>query len=212
MNNFRLLLIALIIFCSGCSTGLYNYKDVTKESNIQTFKQVPIYVDTKFTVQQKQVIFNVINEWNHVLNNQMRMEVLDWKFDLNTDAGKNVKKDIELTDEGIIILSVKSTDPILGKYENDGGQTLAFVDHLGNKAHHVFVLNDRIGKRNFHKIMLHEFGHTLGAMHVSASSLMFPYIGYMQRDCVDKITAAQVASYNNLNLQYMNYCVTPDFE
>lgn len=208
MRLFFLFLLSLFIL--SCSPSSYQYHSLSPEKNPQGWRELPIYVDATFSHEEKNVIRNVIMEWNHVLNGNMEIKLETWNFRLESKEGQRIKEIIDTTDEGIMLLSVKHDDPILGQMQAD--DTLAFVDRLGNRAHYLVVIDDRIGRRNLHKILLHEFGHALGAMHVSARSLMFPYVGWMQRNCVDKITMLQVANYHHFDPAYLNYCSTPELE
>lgn len=203
----------IVLFMIGCGgPGMYEYRSVSPERNIQGFEKIPIYVGLGFSQAQRMTIYNVINEWNYSLNGYARIEVVDWKFDRHSDSGKIIKKNIEISDEGIMILPVKVGDTLIKELNNEENTAaIAFVDDLGN-AHHIVVIVDRMGRRNFHQILLHEFGHALGARHVRARSLMFSSLENSQTDCVDKITAAQIANYRSFNLDHMNYCLIPGFE
>lgn len=206
-------LLALSMVACGGNASLFSYHSVAPDETFQDKKITPIYVDKNFSKENKKVIYDVINEWNVVLNGYNRIEVATWNFDKTDKAeAKKLRKSIRETNEGIILYSLKHDDPMLEDYIEDGDGVLAFVDALGRRAHNLVVIEDRIGKKNLHKIMLHEFGHAFGSMHVSSESLMFPYYSYLQLDCVDKITASQVATYNHYDLSKMNYCVTKNFE
>lgn len=84
-----------------------------------------------------------------------------------------------------------------------------FSDHL------MVVVGDRLGDRNIKTIIMHEFGHIFGCFdcyHINIkNSLMVPIYGKDQADCIDKISVAQVASYMGLDVNILNYCVTPNF-
>jgi hypothetical protein len=215
-----LLGLVMGILLTGCGCGgsqtMYQYRSVDQAPHNSTMKVVPVYVDKNFSGHNKVIIKNVIDEWNNTLNGQLRIEVKTWILDRSDEerTAALVSK-INHTHEGLMILSVSEDDPLLSDFETDG--VLAFVNSLGNQAHVLVVIQDHIGERNLHTILLHEFGHALGAFHVNARSLMNPYYGSgngrpsMQVDCVDAITADQVAGYYGLDFSRMNYCSTPEF-
>lgn len=214
--KFITMLFVFLLGVSGCATmspGLYQYHHVESEANNQHMKIYPLYVDKSFDKNELETLVKVVNEWNYVLNGYMRFEI-DQRFidHEDTDALKKLAAKINETHEGILIVGVDHDSPLVSDVVEEGDGVLAFVDGLGDRAHFMAVLRDRIGHRNLHKILLHEFGHAMGGRHVEALSLMYPYVGYQQMDCVDKITAAQVANHYKLDLTHMNYCSTPNFE
>ena len=119
-------------------------------------------------------------------------------------------KNIDKTHQGLAIINEADDDSRVDELEMDG--VLAYVDDLGENATHMVVLTDHFGTLPLHGVLLHEFGHALGARHVMVPSLMFPYAGlvpftgHLQADCVDFVTADQVATYHHISLQNMNYC------
>lgn len=204
MKRFIYLLLFLLSSCS--SYQLHQYHNVTPEGNLNPYREIPFYVDEDFTLDQKVIILHAVAEMNHVLNGLIEIKIKTFHYDPRKASGQEIKKQVLLTDEGVILLAVNHDDPVLSTMNQDGASTLAFVDQIGNKVHHIVVIQDRLGERDFHQIILHEMGHALGALHVSAESLMFPYVGVMQGDCVDKITMLQIANYQHLDPSYMNYC------
>ena len=206
-------LICALFYVGGCrTTNLYEYRSVSPDKHINYYKAIPIYVDKDFSYQQQVAIRSAIVEWNHVLNRYITLDVIDWTFDYSSEYGKRVLEKIKIEDEGIVIWSVNHDSPILEQMHQEE-ETLAFVDNFGNKAHNLVVVADKLGRKDLHQIMLHEIGHSLGAQHVISESAMFPYTAtYLSLNCIDKITAAQIATYNHLKLEHLNYCPIPDFE
>lgn len=212
------LVMGILVTGCGCGGGqsMYSYRSVEPAPYNPTMRIVPIYVDKGFSGTNKKIIKNVIDEWNNALNGQIRIEVKSWLVDKSDETRTEMLiQKIKRTHEGLVMLSLSEDDPLLEDMETDG--TLAFVNNLGNQAHLLVVIEDHIGGRNLHAILLHEFGHALGAFHVNARSLMNPYYGSgngrpsMQVDCIDAITADQVAGYYGLEFSRMNYCSTPEF-
>ena len=197
----------------GCSGSLFEYRSVSAESKNQHFETKPIYIDKTFNKEELAIINQVVAEWNFALNGYMAWKIETVAID-HTDklAMGRLSKKIRQTHEGIVMLGLDHDDELVEDTIDEYDGTLAFVNNLGDRAHYMVVVRDRMGYKNIHKILLHEFGHAMGADHVMAESLMFPYYGHQQRNCIDKITAAQVATYHELKMEHMNYCSTPNFE
>lgn len=167
---------------------------------------IPIAIDDSFYEERVAEINQAIVEWNHVLNGQIVMKVLPLTFK-GLAEGKDLIDGFDKTGLGIAIFAIDSDSKIL---DGIGESTLAFVK--GTDAHAVVVIIDRIGTRNLKVILEHELGHILGAMHVNAMSLEYPAYKGHQAGCIDKITVAQVAEEQGLDLNVLNYCRMPNFE
>lgn len=192
---------------------MYSYHSVPPIQNNQHQRIYPIYIDKSFPEEQMTVVKSAIKEWNNVLNGNMVIEIVSEDLD-GQDMVELVRiaKKVTQEREGLIILNLEHDDDLISGVVEETDGTLAFVNALGNRANLMVVVKDRIGKKNLHKILLHEFGHAFGANHTNAQSLMYPYYSGVQMDCVDKITVAQVANYHGFNFKSMNYCATPNFE
>jgi hypothetical protein len=183
---------------------------VMPESNNQHWKLIPIYLDKDFSKADRVVMDQVISEWNYVLNGYLKLQIVNDKLDHDDmESAVALVKKLRQTSEGVLVFSVDHDHGLVADDIEEEGGELAYVNALGDNGHFMFVIRDRIGTRNLHKILLHEFGHLMGANHVMAASLMFPAYSSSQRDCVDKITALQVAEYRKLDINHMNYCATP---
>lgn len=209
-----ILLICLVMGLASCcgtpSSLMYKYHSVPSATNNQHWRVFPVYLDKDLTKVEKSTIEQVIAEWNYVLNGYMKIQVMSSNVDHNSiDSLVDTAKQIFETNDGIMLLSVQHDNELLPMQVDDS--TLAFVNGLGDRGYILVVLNDRLGTKSLHKILLHEFGHLMGAGHVMTESLMYPAYGHLQKDCVDKITASQVATYRHLDLNHLNYCSTPSF-
>ena len=122
-----------------------------------------------------------------------------------TEEAKELIASSTESDLGWVVMSLKTDDPILVSMDLDG--VLAFVP--GYDEHYMIALMDHFGERSLKDVSMHEFGHLLGAGHVTSPSLMFPVYGPNQLTCVDKVTMLEVANYWHLDPKTLNYCSTP---
>lgn len=207
------LLISMLIGCSsGCSsTTFYTYKRGEKPTHISSAIIIPIWIDKDFSFRRVESIKKAIAEWNNVLNGQIILRQ-DGEFTGKEEALEHLEH-AHKTHQGWVIIKFESDDPVLLKMVDDVDGKLAFVSNIGT-GNLMVVINDNIGLLDLRTIVLHEIGHLLGAQHINTNSLMAPEYkrGFNEVSCVDKITAAQVASYNHLDLKTLNYCTIPNFE
>lgn len=195
-----LIFLLILAGCSGSKSNTYRSVPPVQEK----FNVYQVYVDSSFSLEQKNIIKKAVKEWNGVLNGYITISIMTEDLD-----NKNVR---ELHDvyyrllgnsSGLMILNLDNDDE-LAKDSAEGA--LAFVNAIGDGAKMMVVLRDRVVGRNLHKIILHEFGHAFGAKHIDNRSLMYPYYGPYQPDCVDILTASQVANYHGFDFKKMNYC------
>ena len=69
----------------------------------------------------------------------------------------------------------------------------------------VYVISDRLGGRDLSGVMMHEFGHVLGAGH-GQHGLMAPVYSLDGARCIDYAAAGLVAQAQRLPLAGMNWC------
>lgn len=219
MKRLSLLLFLFIGLVSCVSapiaTGMYTYHSVAPEANHQNFQLISIYLDKDFTKSDRAIIDQVIKEWNFALNGYLKIQIIFDKLDHDDKyALKSLVHKLAPTGEGILMFKLNHDHEMISgvEKEEDSSIRLAFTNGLGDSGHVFVVVGDSIGSRNLHKILLHEFGHLMGADHVQIPSLMFPYYGNKQFDCIDKLTAALVAEYRDLDLNHLNFCAIPNFK
>lgn len=204
--------MGLVLTMFGCGTNMYEYHHNSPESNYQSPREIPVYIDKNFTDKEKAALLGSTKEWNWALNGYIRLSVKTMSFDLETQAGKETFKRIKDTGEGYLIVKLDHDDPLLNDTIDEDDGTLAFVNRIGT-GHIMVVLGDRIGTRDLRAITLHEYGHLLGAMHTMAKSLMFPaYGGGSSYRCIDKTTILQICNFQKIDCAHMNYCATPNQE
>lgn len=197
------ILIALFML-SGCTRMWYYHG--AKDPVTYHATNIPVWIDSGFNTAEREAIIRAANEWNFVLNGQVKL-VFSGYFDGDKE-GLELFKEALNTGLGIVITANTSEE-----LDDDGELqgVLAFVP--GTLSHHMTVIKDHLGNRELKDIVLHEFGHMLGADHTPFPGLMYPAYTTNQKQypCVDKITALQVAEVLELDVETLRYCKTPMF-
>lgn len=158
---------------------------------------VPVRIDSNFNMYERTKIFRAVNEWNHVLNGQVRLDISPESIDTSTAMGVGAPRA-----EGWTIAKGDSRDPMLANPAMK--RTLALT--MGTKRAIILVVADRLGNRDLGGIMMHEFGHALGAGHDSGSALMHPYYTGDKQRCIDKAAVQAVAIAQQLPIEGLNWC------
>ena len=180
---------------AGATSGAIQYTNAPALA--EPARSVPIRLDRAFNLYERAKISRAINEWNHVLNGAVRLEISADEF--TTAATGEV---IRPQSEGWIVAKVDSRYPMLGNPAMK--RTLALT--VGTRRAIIFVVADRIGNRDLGGILMHEFGHALGAGHDSGSALMHPYYAGDKQHCIDKGAVQAVAVAQRLSLANLNWC------
>lgn len=212
----------VVCLASGCGTSLYSYRQGSTPAHINHPRNIAIWLDARFTPEQDKELEAAIDEWNGVFNGQIILKLqtkdayyTDEKGKLHaikelvtfrtTEEAKDLITNSEKSDLGWVIMDIPDDDPMLQGSDVEG--VLAFVP--GFNEHYGVFLMEHFGDRSLHDVALHEFGHLLGAPHISAPSLMNPTYGYNQLTCIDKVTVLEVANYWHIDPSTLNYCSTP---
>jgi hypothetical protein len=219
-------LLALVGGCVGLGCGginYYTYKEVAAPDHIIHPLVIPLVIDSQFSAEEALEIKQAAREWNTVLNGQIKI-VFSEHTEMGSDHrkhlypstfrtfsdGQKLQAQYENSNLGWVVYHLNSDDPNLASFGEINNGTLAFV--LGIDEHFIVVINDRFANRSLKDVMMHEMGHLLGADHIKVSSLEYPYYSNQQSDCIDKITAAQVAEVRKLDLATLRYCLLPGWE
>ena len=209
MKMIGLLLLAfirLISLSAGC--GIFS---LMKEPKLGQFRYThqeayagapirvfPIWVDKNFGEADKLVIADAVAAWNYGLNGTMRLDVVDWQFDMEVD-----KIVSQVNSGGWLFLKIDHLNPLIP--DNDPGfHTLGFTETVG--GHHMYLVRDRLSNDMVFGVTLHEIGHLLGSPHVG-KRLMYPHFTRARNQCIDFDSMWAVASYWGLPTDRLNYCV-----
>jgi hypothetical protein len=201
-SGFALLAFAILLSCLPANASerddgpeAYGYTD--HPSRVSAPRILDLYVDHDFDDQDRRHILLAVRQWNYALNGFIRFRASLLPEDVPSGMIAEIKRR-----GGWIVARVDSSHPIT--HEGEGRHALAVT--VGN--HHtgfVYVISDRIGGRGLTGVVMHEFGHVLGAGHDS-TGLMAPVYSAAGSRCIDHDAIAIVAEAQRLPLSQLNWC------
>ncbi|CAN5257335.1 hypothetical protein BH10PSE6_BH10PSE6_56620 [soil metagenome] len=199
-SGVALLVAALLLSAmpaSAATMGGWRYTE--NAAPVSNGRVVVLYVDRDFDDYERQSIVSAMRQWNYVLNGfvQFRAKVLP------STPTREMLAEIKRAG-GWVVARVDSRHPIA--HEGEGKHALAVT--AGGRGGFVYAIRDRIGQRDFTGVMMHEFGHVLGAGH-DGYGLMAPVYNASMGRCIDREAVALVASAQRLPLRRLNWCVGP---
>jgi hypothetical protein len=163
-------------------------------------RTIDMYVERDFGVRERDHIVSAIRQWNYVLNGFVQFRARLLPPDASAETVSRLRQS-----GGWIIARVDSSHPIA--HQGEGQHALAVT--VGNThSGVVYVISDRIGGRDLTGVIMHEFGHVLGAGHDGAG-LMAPVYSSAGSHCIDRAAVAMVANAQRLPLSDLNWCVGP---
>ncbi len=156
-------------------------------------------IDPAFNDRQRADMVRAVGQWNYVLNGHMRFEV--------TTASGNflaVSKSADTTRAWFVARQMAGNDFRRREFVN-----LALT--IGGSSGVVVFYVDRVSVwMDPFKIMLHEFGHTLGLQHDSRSHLMSAQYWGDDQKCIDRVTVEQLSGILHLPRDELNWCTDWD--
>jgi hypothetical protein len=173
----------------------YQYTD--HPARVSTGRAVALYVDREFDEYERAHIVSAMRQWNYVLNGFVRFSAKLLPDDPSPQEIAQIRRS-----GGWIVAKVDSSHPVTRQAE--GRHALA-VTVGGRGGGFVYVIADRIGRRDLTGVVMHEFGHVLGAGH-DGQGLMAPVYNPSAGRCIDREAVALVANAQRLPLAQMNWC------
>jgi hypothetical protein len=164
-----------------------------------TGRTLNLYIDRDFDDFERERIVVAIRQWNYVLNGFVRIRASFLPGDANPTMIAQIRRS-----GGWVVARVDSRHPIA--QQGEGRHALGVT--TGNRGGFVYVISDRIGQRDLTGVMMHEFGHVLGAGH-EGGGLMAPVYNPSMGRCIDREAVALVAQAQRLPLHMLNWCVGP---
>lgn len=168
-----------------------------------TGRVIPMLVDSHFPDLQRKAIVAALRQWNYVLNGYVRFEARTLPNDVSSEEIARARRN-----GAWIVAAVDSRHPIAQKGE--GLHALAVTVGNGHDGF-VYVIEDRIGGRDLAGVIMHEFGHVLGAGHDQAG-LMAPVYNAAAARCIDRDAVAMVANAQHLPLRQLNWCEAAGYD
>ncbi|MCW5736880.1 MAG: hypothetical protein KIS73_22330 [Enhydrobacter sp.] len=199
-GGFALLVAALLLStlpARAATMGGWRYTD--NGAPAPRGRTIALFVDRDFDNYERERIVAAMRQWNYVLNGFVQFRAKTLPDNPTHELLAQIKRS-----GGWIVARVDSRHPITR--EGEGMNALAVT--AGGQGGFVYVISDRIGQRDLTGVVMHEFGHVLGAGH-GGSGLMAPVYSAAMGRCIDRQAVAMVASVHRLPLGRLNWCVGP---
>ena len=162
---------------------------------------IQLFVDRDFAPAERQRIVAALRQWNYALNDYVRFEAHLLPEDPSSADIQRARQN-----GGWVVARVDSRHPIAQRGE--GTHALAVTVGSSRGGGFVYVISDRIGGRDLTGVVMHEFGHVLGAGHDQAG-LMAPVYNAAGARCIDYDAVAMVAQAQHLPARDLNWCEAP---
>ena len=167
-------------------------------------RRISLFVDRDFDDTERQRIVAALRQWNYVLNGFVGFQAQLLPADVSQAALEQLRRR-----GGWIVARVDSRHPVAQR--GDGLHALAVTVSNSRGGGYVYVISDRLAGRDLTGVIMHEFGHVLGAGH-DQSGLMAPVYSASGSRCIDYSAVAMVAQAQHLSMRDLNWCETPRYE
>jgi hypothetical protein len=206
-SGFALLVAAILLSTlpanaateRSASASMEGYRYTQHAAPAATGRTVSLYVDRDFDERERERIVSAMRQWNYALNGFVQFRAKLLPPDPTRETLVQIKRS-----GGWIVARVDSGHPIA--HQGEGQHALAVT--AGGRGGFVYVISDRVGQRDLAGVVMHEFGHVLGAGHDGAG-LMAPVYNPAMGRCIDHDAVALVATAQHLPLNQLNWCVGP---
>jgi hypothetical protein len=178
----------------------FGYTD--HDSRATTPRVFDLYVDRDFSAHDRDRILFAVKQWNYALNGFIHFRTSLLPDQVSSSMVTQIKRQ-----GGWIVAHVDSHHPIA--QQGEGLHALAVTIGNGHTGF-VYVISDRIGNRDLSGVVMHEFGHVLGAGHDTAG-LMAPVYNAAGARCIDHDAMAMVAQAQRLPMSDVNWCEPPSY-
>lgn len=193
MRIIGIIVILLGLMGMSCAPMPRSYHYVSSLGAASPIRTYRVYVDSKFGEMDKVSIGNSIDQWNIALNGAVRIEVINYDFDM-TDAEL-----LDVSNGAWVIMKINSHNSLVGSREVG-----AWANRVGGNK--IWVVRDRVSNSMIGGVVMHEIGHLLGAEH-SRVGLMMPGYDKDWMQCVDYHTIKAVGKYHGIGINRLSYCV-----
>lgn len=178
--------VAFIVVISMLYVACFPQKTTWIAPKIYYTTNTPVIMDVCIgSLPQKAKVGakNAINSWNTAL--------IQWRSVIAKDSeSSNCSINVELV-----------------QYRPENKKdALAWVSSIGGKTMYIPIdTAENFSSKDFESIFAHELGHVFGAQHVNGTLMNSQLDSTMK--CPDVITIAQVAAWNDINLDLLSWCV-----
>jgi hypothetical protein len=175
----------------------YRYTDHATPAS--TGRVVALYIDRDFNPGEREHILSALRQWNYVLNGFVQFRAQMLPDDPSPVTLAQIRRS-----GGWVVARVDSRHPVA--HQGEGTHALAVT--AGGNGGFVYVISDRIGGRDLTGVVMHEFGHVLGAGH-GGYGLMAPVYNAAMGRCIDQDAVSLVARAQRLPMNQLNWCERP---
>lgn len=187
-------LILSFCFILGCNLGEPKFTNHMQYSH-SPLRTIPVAIDKNFSPLEKDQLLLSLIDWNVSLNGQIKLLPYSFEFDMS-------KSDIDYiyAANGFLLLKVSALGPVAKNLESD---ISAMTDGIG--GHIAYFIAEKINLDQLRYKADHELAHLLGAVHTNYGLMRREYGNYSYI-CIDYNAIKQVANYNKLDINQMNWC------
>lgn len=167
MKIFRTYLIWASLIAILCLSVYFLKTDRFETKIYSRHIHTTIYIDNNFNNAEKEEIINSALEWSVTTNHIVEYDIV-YLQSLENVSLINSLIIIKVTPNypDIMALDAMTNDTVLGYYSDD---SLPYIE----------LVSERLDDENFHQVVMHELGHSLGLSHNEGTSgigtLMYPY-------------------------------------
>lgn len=178
---------------------LYEYTNKQSYAHAP-IRTIPVWIDSSFGDADQISLDAAISSWNYALNGYIKFAVITNYYHIPANPHEG-----SANSDGLLIMKINAANPPVPIPEHPA-RVWAFCDDIG--GHRIFVIRNRMENDQVGGVILHELGHILGARHVYGDDhLMFRYYSENGNACIDYNAIQQVANYNHIPIDNLNYCI-----
>lgn len=166
---------------------------------------ITIRIDHQFDPSEQFKVLNAIEEWNHVLNGYIRLDVSSVSFGAVVPRPAPAVPAASTSPKNWVIAHAAGQ----GQDRGSTGEVVALTQRLPGGSGLMILYDDAIGRADLGNIVLHELGHLLGLDHDPAARLMSANYLADRQGCVDEVTVKALAALKGLPIDGLNWCSLP---